>query len=394
MHIRRLQFTTFRNYQHLNLDLPKGRLLFLGDNAQGKSNLLEAVQLLASGRSSRAGSDGEMIGWTQQAEATQPFARLGTTVERQDGDIQLELIVAGQSSQQLGPAQRAGKRYRVNGIPRRAVDFVGQLRAVLFTADDLEIISGSPSVRRAYLDAALAQLDRAYYMAQQRYTRIMQQRNATLRRIREGMAGQDELFLWDDNFSREGATIIAARQRAVQALSESAVDYHRQLAGAVDETLLLTYEPALGDDFRRLLQPGATADAVQKLFTMALAAQRRREIGAGVSLVGPHRDDVSVLLNGVSAASFGSRAQIRTAALALRLAEARMLMAGGRDTPVLLLDDIVSELDGRRRASVLAGLEGFEQVWFTATTESWLPEDFVRDCAAIFTVKGGQVAPA
>ncbi|MGE0058033.1 MAG: DNA replication/repair protein RecF [Dehalococcoidia bacterium] len=394
MHIRRLQFTTFRNYQHLNLDLPNGRLLFLGDNAQGKSNLLEAVHLLASGRSSRAGSDAEMIGWTQQAEATQPFARLGTAVERQDGDVQLELVVAGQSSQQLGPAQRAGKRYRVNGIPRRAVDFVGQLRAVLFTADDLEIISGSPSVRRAYLDAALAQLDRAYYMAQQRYTRIMQQRNATLRRIREGMAAQDELFLWDDNFSREGATIIAARQRAIQALSESSVDYHRQLAGGVDETLSLTYEPALGDDFKRMLQPGATNEAVQKLFATALAAQRRREIGAGVSLVGPHRDDVSVLLNGVSAASFGSRAQIRTAALALRLAEARMLMAGGTDTPVLLLDDIVSELDGRRRASVLAGLEGFEQVWFTATTESWLPEDFVRDCAAVFTVSGGQVTPA
>jgi DNA replication and repair protein RecF len=394
LRVRRLQFTTFRNYQSLNLELPPGRLLFLGDNAQGKSNLLEAVHLLASGRSSRAGSDAEMIGWTQQAETTQPFARLGTTVERQDGDLQLELIVAGQSSQQLGPAQRAGKRYRVNGIPRRAVDFVGQLRAVLFTADDLEIISGSPSVRRAYLDAALAQLDRAYYMALQRYTRIMQQRNATLRRIREGMAGQDELLLWDDNFSREGATILAARQRAVQSLNDSAVEYHRQLAGAADETLSLLYEPALGEDFKRLLQPGSAPDAVQKLFAMALAGQRRREIAAGVSLVGPHRDDVSILLNGASAASFGSRAQIRTAALALRLAEARMLMAGSDDTPVLLLDDIVSELDGKRRASVLAGLEGFEQVWFTATTESWLPEDFVRDCAAVFTVSGGQVTPA
>jgi DNA replication and repair protein RecF len=394
LHVRRLQFTTFRNYQDLNLELPPGRLLFLGDNAQGKSNLLEAVHLLASGRSSRAGADAEMIGWTQQAEATQPFARLGATVAREDGDLQLELIVAGQSGQQLGPAQRTGKRYRVNGIPRRAVDFVGQLRAVLFTADDLEIISGAPSVRRGYLDAALAQLDRAYYMALQRYTRIMQQRNATLRRIREGTAGQDELFLWDDNFSREGATVIAARQRAVQALSEAGVDYHRQLAGSADETLSLTYEPALGDEFRRLLQPAATPEEVQKLFAMALAAQRRREIAAGVSLVGPHRDDVSVLLNGVSAASFGSRAQIRTAALALRLAEARLLMAGSNDTPVLLLDDIVSELDGKRRASVLAGLEGFEQVWFTATTESWLPEDFVQGCAAVYTVSGGRVVPA
>jgi DNA replication and repair protein RecF len=393
LRVRRLQFATFRNYQRLDLDLPDGRLLFLGDNAQGKSNLLEAVHLLASGRSSRAGSDAEMIGWQQEAEATQPFARLGAAVEREDGDLQLELIVAGASTQNLGTAPRTGKRYRVNGIPRRAVDFVGQLRAVLFTADDLDIISGPPSVRRGYLDAALSQIDRGYYMAQQRYSRIMQQRNASLRRIREGVAGQDELLLWDDNFSREGATIIAARQRAVIALSETAAVVHAGLAGAAAETLSLTYEPALGEEWRRLLQPGATADTVQPLFATALAAQRRREIAAGASLVGPHRDDVNVVLNGVSAASFGSRAQIRTAALALRLAEARLLMAGSSDTPVLLLDDIVSELDEGRRRSVLEGLSGFDQVWFTATSGSWLPEDFVGDCT-VFTVAGGQVRPA
>ncbi len=390
MHLRRLQFTTFRNYRNLSLDLPNGRLLFIGDNAQGKSNLLEAVHLLASGRSSRAGSDAEMIGWVQQEEATQPFARMGATVQREDGDVQLELIVAGQSAQKLGPAQRAGKRYRVNGIPRRAADFVGQLKAVLFTADDLEIISGAPSVRRAYLDSALSQLDRAYYMAVQRYTRVMQQRNATLRRIREGAAGQDELFLWDDTFCREGATIIVHRQRAIATLSDTAVEAHTLLAG-VDEELSLTYEPALGDEWKHRLVPGASVAAVQELFTAALTAQRRREVAAGVSLVGPHRDDVSVLLNGVSAASFGSRAQIRTAALALRLAEARMLMAGSTDTPVLLLDDIVSELDGKRRASVLAGLDDFEQIWFTATTDSWLPDDFLASCAAIYTVSGGAV---
>lgn len=393
MHVRRLQFTTFRNYQHLDIELPRGRLLFLGDNAQGKSNLLEAVHLLASGRSSRAGADGEMIGWKQEAESTQPFARLSGSVERAEGALQLELIVAGTSTRELGPVQRAGKRYRVNGIPRRGVDFVGQLRAVLFTADDLEIISGSPSVRRAYLDVTLSQLDRSYYAASQRYTRIMQQRNATLRRIREGVGGPDELMLWDDNFSREGATIIAARQRAVRQLSDDAALSHRDLSGSADETLALTYEPALGDEWKRMLQPGATVEAVQQLFAAALASQRRREIGAGVSLVGPHRDDVSISLNRNSAASFGSRAQIRTAALAMRLAEARLLMAGSTDTPVLLLDDIVSELDERRRRSVLEGLSGFEQVWFTATTGSWMPDEFVRDCS-VFTVSGGQVVPA
>jgi DNA replication and repair protein RecF len=279
---------------------------------------------------------------------------------------------------------------------------------VLFTADDLEIVSGSPSVRRAYLDVTLSQLDRGYYLALQRYTRIMQQRNASLRRIREGVGMPDELVLWDENFSKEGATIIAARQRAVLALSESAAVMHHELSGSAAENLALSYQPALGDGSRplagapgvspgevssRMLQPGADADAVQPLFAAALAAQRRREIGAGVSLVGPHRDDVGVHLNGKSAASFGSRAQIRTAALSLRLAEALLLMDGGRDTPVLLLDDILSEMDEKRRSSVLEGLAGFEQVWFTATTGSWLPDEFLEGCT-VFTVSNGQVSPA
>ncbi len=389
MHIRRLQLAGFRNYHHLDLEAGPGRFLFIGDNAQGKSNLLEAIHLLASGRSSRAGADAEMIGWSAESE-TQPFARISAAVERREGDLQIELLIVGQATEQLGPAQRAGKRYRVNGIGRRAIDFIGQLRAVLFTADDLDLISGAPALRRNFLDAALCQMDRAYYAALQRYGRLMQQRNATLRRIRDGVAGIDELTLWDDTFVHEGATLIAGRQRAVQRLSETAATLHHDLAGAANENLALSYEPALGDQWRPLLQTNASVDGVQPLFAAALAAQRRRETAAGVSLVGPHRDELKILLNGSSAASFGSRAQIRTAALALRLAEARLLMGDGDDPPVLLLDDIVSELDERRRRSVLDGLTGFDQVWFTAATGSWLPPEFVDGCQ-VFEVSAGEV---
>jgi DNA replication and repair protein RecF len=287
---------------------------------------------------------------------------------------------------------RTGKRLRVNGIPRRAADFVGQLRAVLFTADDLDIISGAPSGRRQYIDAALSQLDRAYYAALQRYGRIIQQRNASLRRIREGIAGNDELALWDDSFTHEGATIIAARCNALSRLAPLATAAHTELSGA-RETLDLAYEPQLGEEWSRLLPENATAATVQPLFAAALAAQRRREVAAGVSLVGPHRDDISIRLNGASAASFGSRAQIRTAALALRLAEARLLLTGTNDPPVLLLDDIVSELDEHRRETVLAGASGFDQVWFTATTGASLPADFLAS-AQRYKVEAGQVTPA
>ena len=391
MLVRHLQLTNFRNYASATLDLPPGRLLFLGDNAQGKSNLLEAVYLLASGRSVRAGNDAEMIGWAAEA-GTQPFTRLEAAVDRRAGAIQLETIVAGPAATPIPGAGRTGKRFRVNGIPRRAVDFVGQLRAVLFTADDLDIISGPPAGRRLFLDVALSQLDRAYYASLQHYGRIMQQRNATLRRIKEGVAGPDELSLWDDGFTREGAVLIAARQNAVRTLARLAAAAHAELSGDIPETLDLSYEPQLGDEWRNLLPADATPDNVQPVFAAALASQRRRETGAGISLVGPHRDELAIDLNGASAASFGSRAQIRTATLALRLGEAALLRAAAEDPPVLLLDDILSEMDERRRASVLAGLAGFDQVWFTATSGSWLPPDFLANCT-VYEVRAGSVTP-
>jgi DNA replication and repair protein RecF len=386
-----LQLINFRGYRQVGLRAGTGNLLFLGDNAQGKSNLLEAVYLLATGRSIRAGSDAEMIGWGGES-TEQPFTRVQAAVERSAGSIQLEALVAGLPPATDAGAARAGKRYRVNGVPRRGIDFVGQLRAVIFTAGDLDIISGPPAARRSFLDAALSQLDRAYYGCLQRYNRIMQQRNASLRRIREGLAGPDELSLWDEGFVREGAAIVAARQDATQRLARLAAEAHASLSGEVPEALDLSYLPELGEEWRALVPPHATATSLQPLFATALASQRRRETAAGVSLVGPHRDDVAMNLNGVSAASYGSRAQVRTAALALRLAEAHLLRSRENDPPVLLLDDIVSELDETRRASVLAGVSGFDQVWFTASGGASLPSEFLAGCTT-YRVASGEITP-
>ena len=390
VHVRRLQLTNFRNYREVDLPLEAGRLLFAGDNAQGKSNLLEAVQMLSSSKSVRASTDVEMIGWQESDTGEQPFARLQADVERRGPDVQLEALVVGQATRLNQASTRAGKRFRVNGIGRRAIDFVGQLRSVLFTADDLEIISGSPSVRRAYLDTALSQLDRAYYGALQRYGRILQQRNASLKRIREGLGRPDELMLWDDSYANEGSLLIMARRDRVHRLAELATDAQQRLSGNANESLRIAYEPQLGDEWRGLLPEESELAEVRRLFAAALEAGRRRDIAAGVSLVGPHRDDFSIQLNGVSAASFGSRAQIRTSALSLRLAEAHLLAGDNGDPPVLLLDDIVSELDEGRRAAVLSSVEGFEQVWFTSTNTAWLPPEFVAGCR-VFEVRSGSV---
>ena len=389
MHVRRLQLSSFRNYRELDLTLTPGNFLFLGDNAQGKSNLLEAVYLLATARSPRATADTDVISW--QAESIlQPLARVAATVERRSSPVQLEAVVTGPGPSLAGQVQRAGKRLRVNGIPRRAMDLVGQLRAVLFTVDDLDIISGSPSARRHYLDVTLSQLDRRYYTALQRYGRVLQQRNAALRRIRDSLAGADELTIWDDSLAREGAVIVAARLAATKRLAVLASDAHRELSGDAAEELILAYQPRLGPDWERLIAADASEAAVERLLAATLVAQRRRDLAAAVSLTGPHRDEILFTINGAGA-SFASRAQVRTATLALRLAEGRLLTADPPDPPVLLLDDILSELDERRRQSVLDSIREFDQVWFTATSAAGLPDAFLAR-SRVYQVRAGAVS--
>jgi DNA replication and repair protein RecF len=391
LHIRRLQLANFRNYRELDLALPSGRLVFLGDNAQGKSNILEAVYLLAAARSIRATLDAEMIGWPAETE-TPPIARTVAWVERRAVPVQLEVVVSAAGQ---GEAIRGSKRLRVNGIPRRAIDFIGQLRAVLFTADDLEIVSGGPGGRRRFLDLLLSQIDRQYYAAVQRYGRVLQQRNAVLRRIREGNARTDELVFWDESLAHEAAIILAGRLKACVRLSPLAAAAHQELSGEAREGLSVIYRPKLGDQWEALVseQTGPAEESLRGVISAAVLAGRRRDLAAGVSLVGPHRDDLEITLNRAAAAAYGSRAQIRTATLALRLAEARLLREVSDDTPVVLLDDIVSELDDRRRRSVLAGIADFDQVWLTATDAGAFPPDFLAG-AAVFRVSGGRASAA
>ncbi len=390
MLVRRLQIASFRTYQALDLTLDAGNLLFLGRNAQGKSNLLEAVHLLATAKSARTSVDSEVVSW--QSEDEPRIARVYGVVERRAGLVQLEAVITAPATGLAGQASRAGKRLRVNGIPRRAIDLVGQLRAVLFTANDLDIVSGPPSERRRYLDAALTQRDRRYYAASQRYARVLQHRNAALRRVKDGLAGPEELVFWDEAMAREAAVIVRARLVACERLSALAADVHRELSGEAREELSLAYQARLGPEWERLLSSSAGEAEIEKLIATAVVAQRRRELAAGVSLLGPHRDDVALSIGGASAAAYGSRAQIRTAALALRLAEARLLAEDIDDPPVLLLDDIVSELDEGRRASVLKSIADFGQVWFTATDAHGLPDSFLSS-AKVYTVDAGTISP-
>lgn len=393
MRLTRLSLTDFRNYRRLELELPAGPVLFVGENAQGKTNLLEAVYLLATTRSLRASSEIELVRREAQDDPL-GVARITGTAQRIGDRVEVDVAIARRPSVGgggEGNGAHATKRLRVNGIPQRAASVVGQITAVFFTSIDIDLITGPPSGRRRYLDITLSQVDPAYLRALQRYGRILQQRNSLLRQIDEGRAGPDQLSTWDDELVTYGAVIILRRAETVSALNEQASLYHGRLSGG-RERLAVTYQPQLGSDGKATAVDPADPDALQARFREALAQRRRREIAAGVSLIGPHRDETRFELDGQPAATFGSRAQQRTVALALRLAEGDLLRSRSGDAPILLLDDILSELDERRRAAVLETVATAEQALITTADLDRFGGAFLG-AATIYAVSEGEVEP-
>jgi DNA replication and repair protein RecF len=363
------------------MDFPPGVSVLQGGNGQGKTNLLEAVSMLAMARSVRAGNDREVIAWAAERDEI-PFARISGAVSRVDGPVRLELVV--QASRGAGPDDGASlqKRAWVNGVPKRPADVVGEVKAVLFEPQDIELVNGAPSVRRRYLNVMLSQADRAMVRELQRYTRVLTQRNALLKAIRERRAREDELDYWDAGLVESGAFIIGQRAEAMARLHILAAAIHAELTEG--EALDVRYEPSVP-----VPEHGDPAAAFQQ----AMEALRDRETAAGMSLAGPHRDDVRFLSNDRDMGVYASRGQQRTASLALKLAEARFLAERGGDPPVLLLDDVFSELDGRRQGYVLDWIAGWEQALVTTAEPERLRGAGLPNVAR-FEVRAGRVIPS
>ena len=366
MHLAHLALTDVRSFRHLAIDLAPGIYVIAGENAAGKTNLLEAVAILATTRSVRSGPDLDLIAWQAIAEDPLPAARLEADVETAAGRRSLEVAVIAQVAVAGVPPTRAGKRFRVNGVARRASDLIGQLRVVMFAADDLMIIDGPPVNRRRYLDITISQLDPAYLRALQRYARVLEQRNSLLRRLNErGGRSLDQLDFWDDELAEAGALILARRADAVRALTRDAADRYAELAATEDETLDVRYLPGVPDSVQQALRE----HDLQARLRAALEAARVEDVRRGVSRIGPHRDDLSFSIGGHPAGLSASRGQQRSAALALRLAEVALSTRRTGDPPVLLLDDILSELDPRRRERILRVAYGVDQVLITTPDE-------------------------
>jgi DNA replication and repair protein RecF len=382
MRIQRLQLSAYRNFEKLDIELPVGMAVFVGDNAQGKSNLLEAVYLLATMRALRAEVDAHLIRREAIADDVLPVARVVAEVGTAEEPLKVEVVVTARPG---GSGPIATKTVKVNGVAKRLSDAVGRLTAVLFTADDLDLITGSPSGRRRYLDLMLTQVDREYAVARSRYEKVLDQRNHLLKRIRDGESRAEELGFWDDELCRTGATVMQRRAKELTQVRDLAADFHGSLAPG--DALEVEYQPRID---RPLPSEDASTQEIETVLKESLGAAVSRDIAAGMTLQGPHRDDVSLVLNGVSASGFASRAQQRTIALALRLAESRLLELRRGDPPVLLLDDILSEMDAGRREAVLASFSGIEQILVTGTDLDRFP----NAAAAAYEVTRGTVERA
>jgi DNA replication and repair protein RecF len=399
MHLRHLSLTNFRLYSRLEVDLPPQAILLHGDNAQGKTSLLEAIYVLATGRSAHTTSDRQLINWLANEEGLTPHARLAADVVRADRALHIDMVLL------LEPAKtedgwRFRKQIKVNGAVVRATDLIGQIAVVMFLPDDVEIVSGGPANRRRYLDNALSQVDVEYARALELYTEVLPQRNALLKQLAETSGDPDQLLYWDEQLTAAGTIITLKRQSMIAELEQVTDRLHRDLTRE-RHTLRLRYQPAFNADqpigpvYQRSLgldlptqSPEATFEQAKKSFLRQLEARRRDELARGTTLVGPHRDEVRFIADEIDLGVFGSRGQQRTAVLALKLAEVHWMRSKINDWPILLLDEVLAELDAHRRGFLLQQITGANQAILTATDLEMFTPEFRSQAKLIRVLRG------
>ncbi|OUM97924.1 MAG: hypothetical protein BAA04_01005 [Firmicutes bacterium ZCTH02-B6] len=375
MDIRRLILKDFRNYAHLDLEPAGGLNLLAGANAQGKTNLLESILFLAVFRSPRAAREAELVRWGQEeAQAAAQIGRGETT-----GRLEVRL-------RRDGP-----KAVLWNGAAQRPQEALGILTAVSFFPDDLDLVKGAPAGRRRLLDVLLCQADGLYRRHLARLNRVLRHRNVQLKGLQGTPKAAALLEVWNEQLVAEAVPIMVRRARAVRRLGQWAAAIHSRIT-AGRERLELVYQPFYAGEAGDPQEAWEDAAAVRDRFQQELRRRQGEELARGVSLVGPQRDDVRFVIDGADARSFASQGQQRTAVLAVKLAELELLKEETAEYPVLLLDDVLSELDATRRAYLLEVVAETVQTFVTTAHLEPLPSS-LRERARVFRVQGGTVRP-
>jgi DNA replication and repair protein RecF len=382
LHLKRLKLRHFRTYDDLDLRLLPGVTLLHGPNAAGKTNILEAIFCLGTTKSFRTRSDRELISWNPQEEPVPRFARIEGDAEARNGPVRVEMAIAEQPAR--GPVEvSTRKQFKLNGRPVRASDVVGEVKVVLFSPDDVDLVTGSPSQRRRFMDLTLCQIDHRYLRLLQEYGRVVVQRNSLLQRLRGRPDPATLLEFWDEKLVATGVQIMSTRKAMLRVLNDFAREAYTDLSG-LGEELTIAYVPSLEG------AADASEAHLADLFRTRLAQLQTKEIYQGATLVGPHRDDLQFLVNDKDMQSYGSRGQQRSVALSLRLAELRYMTNRTGEQPILLLDEAMAELDEDRRRLLLRLMQSHPQVLVTTANIDAFPEDF-RDAATVLRVDAGGI---
>ncbi len=383
MWITRLTLIHFRNYAQEDLRPSPGANVFLGSNAQGKSNLVEAVTLLSTSRSFRTSVDSTLI---NRSFLDEPIVHARVAAELHGGPYrQIELVITQETTNALGTPGPTRKHLRLDGAPHRLLDGLGVLPTVLFTPEDVSLVGGAPAGRRRFLDVLLCQASREYCRALGQYNRALTQRNHLLRLIRRRRTDPEQLYYWDRLLAGSGAEVTRRRATAIAAMRQPAAETHSSLAS--EESLAISYCP--GTPWRG---HDAGESATEEELHTILEGSRQADLERGVTTAGPHRDDLAILIDGSEAASFASRGQMRTAALTLRLVEGLYLEQALGRRPILLFDDVMSELDSRRRRALESVMVDSSQSFITGLDAAPFTRAFLRT-ARVWTVCDGAAGP-
>jgi DNA replication and repair protein RecF len=408
MHVTHLSLTNFRNYGRLELPLPTGPILLHGNNAQGKTNLLEALYYLATTRSPHTTQDDELINWTAgQSQEPVIVGRLVALVTTASGERHLEMRLIKEQQGGANGQSSFRREALVNRRKMRLMDLLGNLRVVMFLPEDMGLITGSPANRRRYVDITLCQIDPVYCQTLSQYNKVLEQRNALLRRLADGLGSRDVLPIFSEKLVKLGSQLFARRTRFFTELARAAQRIHYEALTGGKESIRLNYLPRLrghlssrqGDTealvklYAWLQNHQEHVGQIEADYAAALEAAQPAELARGSTSVGPHRDDWVIEVNGRDLSSYGSRGQQRSALLALKLAEIQWMTDRTNETPLLLLDEVVAELDGRRRELLLHYVQQATQSLLTATDPAMFTATFLEQ-ATILKVENGRVQAA
>ncbi|RDI40867.1 DNA replication/repair protein RecF [Falsibacillus pallidus] len=368
MYIKDLQLKNYRNYESLEAAFENKVNVILGENAQGKTNVMEAIYVLAMAKSHRTSNDKDLIRWDEE------YAKIKGRIQKKNTSLPLELVIS-----------KKGKKAKSNHIEQQKLSqYVGNMNVVMFAPEDLHLVKGSPQVRRRFIDMEIGQVSPVYLHDMSQYQKILQQRNHYLKAMQmQKQKDETMLDVLTDQFIQVAAKITAKRFEFIHLLEEWAKPIHSGISRNL-ETLKIHYKPSLD------VSEDQDWSTMVKIFEEKFASVRKREIDRGVTLVGPHRDDLQFFVNDRDVQTFGSQGQQRTTALSLKLAEIELIHEEIGEYPILLLDDVLSELDDYRQSHLLNTIQGKVQTFVTTTSVDGIDHQTLREAAA-FSVTSGKM---